>query len=303
MSELEEKVKGVGSSTAKSLREAGITEVDELAQASPEDIDGVSEKKARKIIDRAGRQTIRIKSGDEVREEYEEKGTVSTGIEELDKVMDGGWEEGLLAALYGPSGTAKTQLIFSALAEAVKGDGKAVYVETERGNYRPERIQSLANEESDQEQVDCVEAFRSLEDQYNAYFAIKEFYDSEEVNLIAVDSLTSQFRGAEELAGRKNLGDRTDEIRKHLNAIGELLDYFDCPVLATGQIYEVPDMYSSGPEMWGGAMLEHEVAYFVQMEDHEGELVQATLENHPGKAEGTIYLNIHESGIEGMTDV
>jgi len=291
-------IKGLGEATEQDLKDKGIETLEELAKADVGDLP-LGEKKAKRFVDRAKQKTVIIQSGEEAEEEFADRGYISTGIDLLDEALGGGWEESMLAAIYGPSGYGKTQLAFSSVLEATK-NGRAVYIETERGNYRPERLKQLAEGSADQAKVDRIKAFHNLDEQYAAYEAVQDAY-GDELQLVVIDSFTSQFRGAEEFQGRNNLGDRADAIRDHLQAIGELLDIKNIPVVITGQIYEEPEMFGN-IQMWGSTLLEHEVGYFVQMANGEGNLVKATVENHPGKPKKSISLNIHELGIEGKVE-
>jgi RecA/RadA recombinase len=290
-------IKGLGAATEQTLQNNGVETLEDLAQAEPSELP-ISDKKARKFKNRAGQMTVIIDSGEEVAEEYESHGYVSTGVDLLDEALGGGWEESNLAALYGPSGNGKTQLVFTSMLEASK-KGRVVYVETERKNYRPERLRQLSDGEANQSRIDRVKAFHSLDEQYNAYGAIVEQYDPDELQLVVVDSFTSQLRSTEEFNGRSNLGERANAIKSHLKEISRLLDEMNIPVIITGQVYESPEAYKK-PKMWGSSQLEHEIGYFVRMDNAEGNLKQATVENHPAKPKKSVLLNIAKEGIESM---
>ena len=74
---------------------------------------------------------------------------VTTGSSALDRILGGGIETGSITELFGEFRTGKTQLahtlcVTSQLSFEMKGgQGKVVYLDTE-GNFRPERIEAIA---------------------------------------------------------------------------------------------------------------------------------------------------------------
>lgn len=74
---------------------------------------------------------------------------ITTGATALDKILGGGIETASITELFGEFRTGKTQLahtlcVTSQLSFAMGGgQGKVIYLDTE-GNFRPERIESIA---------------------------------------------------------------------------------------------------------------------------------------------------------------
>lgn len=293
-------ITGVGPATTKQLQSVGIETVPELADAEIDNLTetGMSESKAEKLVNRARESAILIQSTDEREAEYEQRTTVPTGIGELDEILDGGWESENIIAIYGASGSGKTQLSFQSLVAAVEATGKpAVYIETERNRFRPERIKQMANEDDTHEKIFAIPAY-DLDSQYNAYNKVKNAFT--DLSLIVVDSFNSRFRLSEKFEGRGTLSSRSAEMGKHIRAIEDLVDETECPILLSSQIYDSPTQYGGKDHPWGANVWKHSITYLVYLKETSGDVVTATVENHPSLPEREINLHIRESGIDGM---
>lgn len=291
-------IKGLGGKMATRLKEqAGIVGLNDLARADPEeiaDVDGVSTSRAEKFINEAQESTVLIKSGAEVHEEYQNIQKVPTGVEKMDNLLDGGWDAGFIVALGGETGSGKTQMAFQALGEAVSNqEAPAVYIETERGRYRGNRIREMYDEEV-QEQVYKVPAY-NLDQQYAAYNKIREEFD--ELSCVVVDSFTARFRLEDDFSGRENFTNRSDAFSKHLNALEKLASVHDIPVLLTCQVYEDVSGYGGGYVIYGGTLMLHTVNFVVMLRDRSGALSNLKIQNHPEVGEEELEIQITEDGV------
>jgi len=289
-------ISGVGSTTASKIIDSGIETVEELAAAEPSDISDVSEAKAQKIIRRASQRTITSKTAGGLLDEFSDQEFVTTGIDALDGVLGGGWEPETIGMVYGKSGSGKTQVLFASMAE-VSSEGPVVYLMTEvQSKSIADRLRDLADAVNDLDRIHIYEA-HDVDEQYDAYEAIGQDFD--EIEMFVVDSFTAQFRMTERFDGRKNYGERSAEMGRHLRKIGEMSRVFQCPVVMTGQVYESPERYAGPEDLYGGQKMEHFVSYFVRMSEGDGTLRKAGLENHAGIEEDEVQLRIGQESIEG----
>ena len=67
---------------------------------------------------------------------------ISTGAVFLDKLLEGGYEKGIVTTLYGPSGTGKTNFCLLAASKIAASGKKVLFVDTE-GGIAVERIKQL----------------------------------------------------------------------------------------------------------------------------------------------------------------
>lgn len=296
---------GVGQVTYNDkLKPAGFDTIDKIAKSSIDELvdeAGLSENKAEKIYQRANREAVILQSGQDVQDEYDAKDYVTTGMSKLDELLGGGWEEGFLITLSGEAGSGKTQVAFNSMVHAVEETGNpAVYIETEPNRYRPERLRSLSNEEDTQQDIYRIKAY-DLEKQKLAYEKVRQAFD--EVSLVVVDSFTARFRLAEQFDGRGSLSQRSEEMGAHLRRLEKLCDELGAPVLLTAQVYGNPSGFGAGDAVYGGSLMQHTVSCFVNMKSSSGNLKEAQLRGHPGRADDEVNVNIGENQLEAVDNI
>lgn len=293
-------IKGVGEKTVQTLKSGDITSVEELADTDIETLTdlGMSEKRARKFRSKAKENTINIQMAADRQEEFNNRETIPTGIDELNNMVNGGFEEQELIAAYGGSGSGKTQVGLQSIVNAVESTGDpAVYIETERDRFRPKRVLQMAESDDILDKIAVVRAY-NLEDQLNSYGKVMEAFD--ELSLLVVDSFTAQFRLEEEFEGRSNLGKRSVEFRKHLNKLEEVVEALNCPIYLSCQVSSNPERYKKDEFIYGATIFIHMATYFLHMSAGTGDLRAIELENHPAEPNDEIEINITEGGIIGM---
>lgn len=296
-------IAGIGSKTKHKLKQVGIENIDDLAQAETEALTeaGMGESRAKEFISKAKQSAVIIQTGEEVEEEYANKDYISTGMEELDTMLGGGWEEGYVVAFPGPTGSGKTQLSFQSMVSAVEQTGKpAVYVETERGRYRTERLKKLADEEDVQDKIYRVKAY-DLDQQKQAYKKIRNHF-SDDLSLVVVDSFTARFRLSDKFEDRGSLSQRSTEMAAHLTELENMAEELKVPILITAQIYSNPGGYGKSEYIYGGSLFMHTVGYFLHMQQDSGKMVQAQLRNHPGRDDDEVTIRIDDEELVALED-
>jgi DNA repair protein RAD51/DNA repair protein RadA len=289
---------GVGPATVDQFNEAGIEDLNDLAQASVEQLVevGMTESTARGHIQAASRSTVIVQTGDEVVQEYEERGYVTSGIEAFDDYLGGGWADGFVIGFAGATGSGKTQLAFQSLVAAVESTGKpAVYIETERNRYQPQRIEQMCSKEDTQSKIHRIKAY-DLDQQFAAYGAVRDNF--EDLSLIAVDSFTAQFRLSDQYSDRSDFTERSQVIGTHLKELGIVAEELSVPTIITAQIYANPGAYGKGEIIYGGSLFHHYVTFFLRMRDGKGEIKKTSLVNHPGKANQDFEVRIKDEGLD-----
>lgn len=295
-------LKGVGSVTQERLADAGIEDVESLAKTTVDNLtdSGVSDNKARRLINLAKEEEIIIKTGDDIKQEYDDKEYVPTGLDALDNIMGGGWEPGFIAAVSGGSGGGKTQVCFQAMVKAVEYTGSpAVYIETEPGRYRPERLANLANKEDTQGKIHKVEAY-DLDSQLKAVSKLKNNYTEGDLSMVVVDSFTARFRLSDKFESRSDLQSRSKLMGKHLTRLEDLARGLDIPVVITAQVYGNPGGYGSPESMYGGSLMQHTVGCIVHMKKAQGSLRKAKLSGHPGQEDAECHLTITDDEVRSV---
>jgi len=291
-------IDGVGPTTKESLKDVGISTIDDLASSSVEDITeaGISENRANDFKYKAKQNTIEIQTGNEVQEENLSRESVSSGVGKLDQYTNGGFSEGNIVALYGSDGSGKTQLCFNTVVSAVQEQDKpAIWIETERNRFSPDRVASIAGTEDVLDDIYRVKAY-DLDTQLSSYKKIAtEFND---VGIVIIDSLTARFRLSQKFQDRSNLSGRSNELGKHLSTIEKMVEKLQCPCILTAQVYQAPTQYESGDKLWGGSLLKHSIMYRVYMKETTGDVHEVTVEQHPSTGDNSFMISIEDDGIK-----
>lgn len=120
---------------------------------------------------------------------------ISTGSIELDEKMAGGWQRGRLHEVYGPEASGKSCLTYHGIAETQKAGGIAVYVDAEHA-FDPTFASNFG--------VDCEKLILVKPDSgEQAFDMILEFIDTNEVDMIVIDSVAAMIPQAEIEADQK----------------------------------------------------------------------------------------------------
>ena len=170
-----------------------------------------------------------------------------TGCENLDDLLGGGIETGVITQFYGTPGSSKTRLCFT-LCLTLPSHYRAIYIDTESG-FRPVRIKAIAKaKDLDHEKIlqsvlvpkaldstmqeSCIQVAGS-----NVNFETNSIPNK--IKLLIVDSITNHYRA--EYAGRSRLPERLQKLNKlkhmllkiaHTNAVaGVFLGVFHPYVL------------------------------------------------------------------------
>lgn len=300
---------GVGPSTIDKLSKVGVENLSDLATKEVEDLTdaGIFENKAERLIQRAQEEAIILQSGDEVAEEQSDKNYVSTGMPAFNDMLGGGWEPGYVAAIYGPTSTGKTQICFQSMVSAVEETGDpAIYIETERDRYRPDRLRKLANEDDTQSKIFRIKAY-DLDQQKRAYDKVtklpkqKDSIDS--LSMVVIDSFTARFRLSDKFEDRGSLQARSKEMARHLTKLENMAERLGVPILMTAQVYGNPSGYGSADNIYGGSLMQHTVGCFVRMKNAQQSLNEAQLRGHPGQKDDEVYIAMSDSVIEAQKNV
>ena len=152
-------IEGIGPTTAKKLKDAGIVSPMDLAVASVEEIAmdiNISKETAATFVIEAQKLLRDAKiiekefvTADTALEERQLMLRCSTGSKALDDLLFGGIETQAVTEFYGEFGSGKSQICHTLCAIATQHtgsgglDGGIIYIDTE-GTFRPERLEQIA---------------------------------------------------------------------------------------------------------------------------------------------------------------
>lgn len=305
-----EDLAGVGATTADKLREAGYTDLMELAVASPGDVAEAAEigtASAQKIINEARRKADvgAFELGTELLERRKRLGRISTNAKTLDELLGGGVETQAITELAGEFGTGKTQLAHQLAVNvqlpADQGglNGEAVYIDTE-STFRPERVVDMAKAAGvdPHATLDRIHIARAFNSNHQMLLVSKaqELARDRPVKLIVVDSLTAHFRS--EYIGRAELAPRQQLLNRHLHELLRFGDTYNAAIVVTNQVSSRPDVLFGDPTRpIGGNIVAHAATYRLYLRKSKPPRRIARLIDSPNLPEGEAVFSLTNEGI------
>ncbi|TXT60288.1 MAG: DNA repair and recombination protein RadA [Promethearchaeota archaeon] len=303
-------IPGIGDATKRKLRKAGITSVRALALYpinKLSDEGGFGEKTATKIIKKAQEfEKMGFKSAEAVWEKRRNMRKVTSGSNNLDDLLHGGFETGAVTELFGEYRTGKTQLAHQLCVniqlpyEEGGLEGNALYIDTE-GTFRPERILQMAEAKD----LDIRETLRNITvgRAYNSDHQIllvseaPNVIASRNIKLIIVDSLIGHFRS--EYVGRGTLANRQQILNTHIHQLLRLSESYDeLAVVFTNQVSSKPDVFYGNPiTHTGGNIVAHGATIRIYLRKGKGEQRVAKIIDAPHLPESDTVFSITEDGI------
>jgi len=312
-------IEGIGPTTAKKLKEAGIFSVMELAVTSAEqlavDINVSKDSAATFII--AAQKLLRdshiiqkeFLTADVALEKRRSMLRCSTGSRALDELLLGGIETQALTEFYGEFGSGKSQICHTLCATARQPigfgglDSGVIYIDTE-GTFRPERVEQIARARG----LDASNVLKSV--------AVCKVYNSSHLELIVkdhgkyinefnaklviIDGIISLHRA--EFLGRGTLADRQQRLNGMLHKIIRLAEIFNIAVVITNQVQSSPDTFFGDPtKAAGGNIVAHASTYRVYLRK-SGENRVARMMDSPYHPYSDTRITLNERGADDIEE-
>ena len=333
------KLSGVGPSTAEKLIDAGFDRFEDIAVAGVGEITAdtsIGDSKAQDIIN-AARDEADVggfTTGDEALEARKKIGKITSGNENIDEILKGGFEEEAITELFGEHKSGKSQFTHQLcvnvqLPPEHGGNGKrAVFIDSE-DSYRPERIVQMVRGLSNEVLQDCMdrdeidgtpddeEAMEELVELFlsrvhnasarNSNMQMMLVDKAEEiaqeyrntdfpVGLLCVDSIIGHFRA--EFIGRGELANRQQKLTQHMDDLTEFSSKFGASVVIANQVMANPDQFFGDPnQAAGGNVIEHRSTFRVKLREGKGDKKVFMLEDAPNLPDGQTPYIVEEDGI------
>lgn len=303
---------GIASGDIKKLQEAGYYTVEAVAYATRKAlvaIKGISEQKAEKILTEAGKLVpMGFTTASEFHLRRSEIIHLTTGSQELDKLLLGGFETGSITEMFGEFRTGKTQLCHQ-LAVTCQlpidqggGEGKCLYIDTE-GTFRPERLLAVAERYglSGQDVLDNVAYARAYNSDHQMQLLIQAsaMMSESRYALIIVDSATALFRT--DYTGRGELASRQVALGQFLRMLLRLADEFGVAVVVTNQVVAQVDgaamFQADAKKPIGGNIMAHASTTRLSLRKGRGETRICKIYDSPCLPEEEAVFAINPDGI------
>ncbi|MGA8911244.1 MAG: DNA repair and recombination protein RadA [Nitrososphaeraceae archaeon] len=312
-------IEGIGPTTARKLKEAGIVSVMDLAVTSADElaveINASKESAAAFII--AAQKLLRDSNvlekefitADVALEKRRSMLRCSTGSGALDDLLLGGIETQAVTEFYGEFGSGKSQICHTVCATARQPvesgglDANTIYIDTE-GTFRPERVQEIARSRGyDSTQILKSIAVCKVYNSSHLELIIKnlgKYVDDFKAKLVVIDSVISLHRA--EFAGRGTLADRQQRLNSMLHKIIRLAEIYNIAVVITNQVQSSPDTFFGDPtKAAGGNVLGHASTYRIYLRK-SGENRIAKMIDSPYHPYSDVRFTVNERGSDDIEE-
>uniref|UniRef100_A0A2P2I8X6 Meiotic recombination protein DMC1/LIM15 homolog n=1 Tax=Hirondellea gigas TaxID=1518452 RepID=A0A2P2I8X6_9CRUS len=241
---------------------------------------------------------------------------VSTGSQELDKLLGGGMESMAITEIFGEFRTGKTQISHTLCVTAQIPNpagsydgGKVIFIDTEN-TFRPDRLRSIAdrfNLEQDAvlDNVLYTRAFTSDHQFEILDHVAGKFHEEGGVfKILIIDSVMALFRV--DYSGRGELADRQQKLAQYLSRLQKISEEYNIAVVITNQMTSDPGAtmsFQSDPKKpIGGHILAHASTTRVSLRKGRGETRIAKIYDSPELPENEATFAITAGGIADAKD-
>ncbi|XP_023346122.1 meiotic recombination protein DMC1/LIM15 homolog [Eurytemora carolleeae] len=240
---------------------------------------------------------------------------VTTGSNELNKLLGGGIESMAITEVFGEFRTGKTQLAHTlCVTTQLPGEngftgGKIVYIDTEN-TFRPDRLRPIADRYNlDQEAVlDNVlytRAYTSEQQMELLDLVCAKLHEEAGIfKLLIVDSIMALFRV--DFSGRGELAERQQSLAQMLSKLQKISEEYNVAVFVTNQMTSDPGAslsFQADPKKpIGGNILAHASTTRISLRKGRAELRVAKIFDSPDLPESEATFAITSGGVDDAKD-
>lgn len=222
--------------------------------------------------------------------EKEEK--LPSGSEVFDKLLDGGFEKGIITTIYGPAGSGKTTCC---LIAAVVSEKKIIFIDTEGGFS----VTRLAQLNQDYKKILNKILFLkpiNFEEQKKMFEKLNGIIN-EKIGLLVVDTISSLYRAE---FNKEEIYEINRELVKQISMLTEIARKNNLPVLITSQVYSSFDERNK-VNMVGGDILKYRSKCLIELQLAHGNKRKAILRKHRHLPEKEIFFEIKNEGFSEIS--
>lgn len=217
---------------------------------------------------------------------------ISTGTVPFDWLLEGGYEKGVVTAIYGPGGSGKSVLCMLCAAHSIKNQ-KIIYIDTEEG-FSVIRFKQIC--EDYQNVLDKIIFLKptTFTEQSQSVLQLKDILLKQKIGLIVVDTISMHYRAE---LNDQNSKELNNQFVLQLRDLIEIARKKEIPILVTSQVYS--DINEKDKlNIVGGLMIKNMSKCIIELKKIDGKR-KAVLRKHRSLPEGKeIGFQITEQGIE-----
>ncbi len=217
---------------------------------------------------------------------------ISSGIDFVDILLDGGYENDVITTIYGPPGAAKTN--FCLLAMSALKDKKILYVDTE-ASFSLARFKQVCSNYKEVLERTIFLTPTTYSEQKEAFEFMRQAVD-EKFGLIIIDSIASLYRL--ELGVSNDIQNVNRELGLHMALLTEIARKKHIPVIMTNQVYTDFDDREKTRTV-GGDIARYWSRAMLEIQRIRGDLRKVTITKHRSIKEGDFAtFRIIQTGLE-----
>ena len=217
---------------------------------------------------------------------------ISSGVDFIDTLLDGGYENDVITTIYGPPGAAKTN--FCLLAMAALKNRKILYVDTE-GSFSLARFKQVCPHYEEVLERTIFLTPTTYSEQKEAFEFMRKTID-EKFGLIIIDSIASLYRL--ELGVSNDIQNVNRELGLHMAMLTEIARKKHIPVLMTNQVYTDFDDREKTRTI-GGDIAKYWSRAMLEIQKLRSDLRKVTITKHRSIKEGNfVTFRIIQTGLE-----
>lgn len=216
-----------------------------------------------------------------------------SGCENVDMLLGGGYESGIITNIYGAAGSGKTILCLQAVCSCIDTLGKkAVFIDTE-GGFSVERFCQI-NSKDNLDKI-IIKDVKDFDEQVKGIEKLDEVVGKNDVGLVVVDSMVALYR-VEKIGENGVIQKVNVELSNQFSILSKIARVYKIPVIVTNQVYT--DFESGELELVGRDIPKYASKCLVMVDKKGIGKRRAMLMKHRSKPEGEeTFFEINDKGI------
>ncbi|MEM3127236.1 MAG: DNA repair and recombination protein RadB [Candidatus Woesearchaeota archaeon] len=218
----------------------------------------------------------------------------SSGSNDFDEFLYGGYETGIITAIYGPASAGKTLLCLLSAIKAAK-EKKVLFIDTE--GVSAERMKQLCKDEKVFENIIFFHPL-TFNEQKNLFSSLPKMINN--IGLIIVDTISMLYRIAH--ASSQDYYEINRELSKQIGLLAEIARRQNIPVIVTSQVYSDFDQKDK-VNIVGGDILKYGAKCLIELQAYRSNHRRAILRKHRSIGEREVIFRIIEKGLEKIEQI
>jgi len=217
---------------------------------------------------------------------------VSSGSQVIDKLLNGGFEKGIISTLFGPAGAGKSNIAIITATNLAK-KGYVLFIDTE-GSFSVERFHQVSGNNRMLLKRILLKRLVTFDEQKQYISKLPELVKKKQVSAIIMDSIIMLYRL--HLGSEKDISTTNKDLANQLAILSAVARNLNLPVIVTNQVYSDFNKPNS-VHMVGGDLLKYWSKCIIKLEPING-VRKASIYKHRSLPEGKcVFFDITDKGL------